>query len=382
MILLTLLDLSATFDTVNHTILLARLEKLFGITGNALQWITSYLTGRSQYVSLKGAKSQPTSLDCCIPQGSLLGSGFYVDYTSPLGKLLLLLLFIFHFYADDSQLQRSVNPNNEEEQLEIISNVERNIEKIGQWMHDNKLKLNSEKTEFLTIGLPKQQEKMVVKEIILEGEIIKSVDSVRNLGVMTDSCLNMKYHISYITKVCFMQLRNIRKIRRFLTTDATKKLVQAFVISRIDYCNSLFFNINEKDVDKLQRIQNAAARVITLKSKYDSITPSMKDLHWLKVRQRVKYKILTITFKVLHECQLVYLRNLLQWSQKPINVRSNHQHKLLEPRYKLESGGGRSFSVCAPRLWNKLPLDLRTCESLPAFKSQLKTFLFRECYEL
>ena len=195
-VLLTHLDLSAAFDTVDHTLLISRLTKSFGIEGNAIKWITSYLTGRSQFVSLKGAKSNSTILECCVPQGSLLGPGFYSDYTSPLGNLLRILMLLFHFYA----------PNNQNEQVQAAKTLESNIGQISKWMHDNKLKLNSDKTEFLVIGLKKQRNKVIINSLNLEGEIIHSVKSVRNLGVYTDNQLDLKDHVSHVTKICYQQI--------------------------------------------------------------------------------------------------------------------------------------------------------------------------------
>ena len=154
------------------------------------------------------------------------------------------------------------------------------------------------------------------------------------------------------------------------------------MISRLDYCNSLLYNISESQLDKLQRVQNAAARLVAKCSKYESITPVLKSLHWLKIRQRIKYKILTLTFKILNDGKPVYLRDMLHYSQKSVNLRSNNQYKLVEPRYKLESCGARCFNVYAPRLWNKLPLYLKTCVTLETFKKQLKTVLIKECYVL
>ena len=147
-VLLTLLDLSAAFDTVDHGILIYRLEHSFGIKNKTLNWIKSYLTNRSQYVSVNGVKSEAVQIECCVPQGSILGPGFYCDYTTPLGTLLRTLLILFKFYADDTQLQKSLNPNNASLQLKAVKELEEDIHKISNWMFDNKLKLNGEKQNF------------------------------------------------------------------------------------------------------------------------------------------------------------------------------------------------------------------------------------------
>jgi len=381
-VLLTLLDLSAAFDTVDHGILLYRLEHTFGIKNKALGWIKSYLTDRSQYVSVKGMKSESVKLKCCVPQGSILGPEFYCDYTTPLGVLLRILLILFKLYADDTQLQKSLNPNNKDVQFKAIKDLEADINVISNWMFDNKLKLNGDKTEFLTIASSQQHKKLVVDRLNLGGDEIMNVKSVRNLGVITDNQMDMKDHVSHISKVCFFQIRNIRKIRCYLSTEATKKLVQTLVISRLDYCNSLLYGINEGLLNKLQRVQNAAARLISKTSKYDHITPVLLNLHWLKIRQRIKYKLLTITFKVMLEGEPKYLSDMLSWKKASRTLRSNEEKQLQEQKWNNKTHGFRSFSVSAPMLWNELPPNLKNCTSLSAFKKVLKTHLFKECYNL
>ena len=167
-VLLTLLDLSAAFDTVDHHILLHRLEHSFGFKGEALQWFKSYLTNRTQRVCINGEKSQVTNLDCCVPQGSILGAPLYSDYTSPTGKLLRLLIILFHMYADDTQLMKFLNPNNIDEQVSSVESLESGIGELADWMKNNKLKLNEEKTEFLIIGTKQQLKKMQIDSITLE----------------------------------------------------------------------------------------------------------------------------------------------------------------------------------------------------------------------
>ena len=209
-----------------------------------------------------------------------------------------------------------------------------------------------------------------------------NVKSVRNLGVITDNEMDMKAHVSHICKICYFQIRNIRKIRPFLSVDATKKLVQALVISRLDYCNSLLYCIHETLLDKLQRVQNAAARLIFKTSKYEHITPTLKNLHWLKIRQRIKFKILTLTYKILFEGEPQYLADMPLWKTSTRTLRSNTKRLLKQPPWNNKTSGFRCFSVSVPFLWNNLPQYLRDCNSLLPFRKQLKTHLFKECYEV
>ena len=152
------------------------------------------------------------------------------------------------------------------------------INKISDWMYQNKLKLNSDKTECLLIGRPSELQRVSSENICVTGDVISvCADSVvRNLGAYFDKCLSMEAHVSQCCKTSFFHLRNITSIRKYLSYDACVKLVHAMVTSRIDYCNSLLSGIACKHVKKLQSIQNWAARVVYEKSKKDHVTPLLE----------------------------------------------------------------------------------------------------------
>ena len=152
------------------------------------------------------------------------------------------------------------------------------------------------------------------------------------------------------------------------------------VISRLDYCNAILYGVPSSLLGKLQRLQNHAARVITCTRKYDHITPVLKSLHWLPIEQRIVFKILLLTFKSLQGLAPPYLRELLHPYVPVRNLRSSDQNLLVVPPFRMASFGGRAFSNVSPRLWKNLPLAIRNCTSVPTFKRNLKTHLFRQAY--
>jgi len=173
---------------------------------------------------------------------------------------------------------------------------------------------------------------------------------------------------------------NIAKLRKFLSYDTAKILMHAFVTSRIDSCNALLFGLPSFLIQRLQQVLNSAARVIARSWKFDRITPLLIELHWLPVEQRIIFKILLFTFKVAKGLAPSYLSELLEAHVPVRMLRSSTQLLLLEPKFNLKSYGSRACSVCAPRLWNSLSLEIRKCDSIDTFKKKLKTHLFRSSY--
>ena len=207
-------------------------------------------------------------------------------------------------YADDTQVYLSVPASDAPLAVSRLTDC---INKIEHWMGCNRLRLNVDKTQVIWMGTRQQLEKIEVDELILHSLTIQFSTKVVNLGVVLDNQLKMSEQVSSLCRSCFFQLRQIRKIRRSLTSDSTKTLVNAFVNSRLDYCNSLLYGVGEGLMDRLQRVQNAAARLVSGAKKYDRITPIMMDLHWLPIRRRVTFKVATLVYKCLHGCAPVYL---------------------------------------------------------------------------
>ena len=261
---LILLDLSAAFDTVDHTILLNRLETTFGIRDTALKWIASYITGRTQKVTIGdlatnlGATSDPVTLTFGIPQGSVL----FTLYTIPLGKICRRQYIFYHLYADDTQLYHIFKPNRSGSKEECIHNLENCINETRDWMYINLLKLNDEKTEFIILRTQQQLQKISHINIWIREDLVTPVEMVHNLSFFMDKYLKNKDHISRMTSSTYNTLRKVHPSRSFLDKDTTKIIVQELVLLKLDYCNSLLLGSPEYQMDKLQCIQHMAYRVI------------------------------------------------------------------------------------------------------------------------
>ena len=187
----------------------------------------------------------------------------------------------------------------------------------------------------------------------------------------------MRQQINNICKQGYCALRNIRKIKPSLDTAALKTLIQAFVSSKLDYCNSLLFGLPQSRTRSLQRLQNHAARVITSSPRRDHITPILAELHWLPITMRPIYKICCIVHGCIYGAMPQYLKMLIKQPPSGRNLRSTDSAMLFRVRPKTKYGE-RSFICCAGSLWNDLPPALRITESKSAFKAALKTLLYQK----
>ena len=168
-----------------------------------------------------------------------------------------------------------------------------------------KLKLNPSKTDFLLIGTKLQREKFLNNfSCLLPGQDTNPSTSAKNLGVLFDSSLNFRKHISQTCRACFYHIRDLRQIRKSLSLDLAKQIAVGLVSSKLDYCNSLFHNMPEKDIARLQRVQNCLARVVTEAPRFSRSVPILKRLHWLSVKFRIHFKICAITFRTLKKTNL------------------------------------------------------------------------------
>ena len=380
--LLVMLDLSAAFDTVNHNILLKRLNEELGICGVALEWFKSYLVNRGQRVSVMGSLSERFSLDCGVPQGSCLGPLLFVIYASRLFSVVGNQLPHAHCYADDTQIYLSFKPNSSTSQEDAVRSMECCVEKIRHWLIQDRLLINDDNTEFMIIGTRQQLCKLQAMNIKVGSSEIRPSSRVRNLGCCLDPNLHMCDHITNVCKTAFYHLHNIRRIKKYLSRDSLLHLVHAFITSRLDYCNALLYGLPKEQIAKLQRVQNAAARVIMDVGKYSHITPVLYELHWLPVQARIQFKILLLPFKAIHGLAPSYISNLLSIKCKlSYNLRSNSGILLKPPSGKmLVTLGGRAFQAAAPHLWNELPSQLRTIQSVDVFKKSIKSFLFKQFF--
>jgi hypothetical protein len=369
------LDVTAAFDTVNHDILLSRLAQA-GVIGRALKWIKSYLTERTAIVCLNGAYSNPFILRSGVPQGSTLGPYLFNCYMADLARELERIDGVnLHIYADDVLIFVECNPQDLSDGTERL---QRAILCTETWMKSNSLLLNTKKTELLILHGQRTILPVTIPSIKL-GDL--SLDfrvhgSFRWLGVNFDVSLSMNEFVNNTCRVCFMQLRMLRQIRKRLNKQSTKLLCHSLVLSRIDYCLTLLASSPQTLLYKLQRVINLGARIVTGSKRSDNITPLLADLKWLSARKRLSMKLILMVFKCVRDLAPKYLVSILEQYKPQRATRSVDSNAILLVlgSAKTRIGMG-AFSVAGPSAWNSLPVSLRVSSMRPqSFPTELSNY--------
>ena len=383
--LLVLLDLSAAFDTVDHNVLLTRVEKELGIKGNALSWLQSYLEDRKQFVAINETHSQSTILDVGVPQGSVMGPILFLLYTLPLKRIVNKFPVIRrHSYADDTQLYCRLSVNNLGDAREAIREMNACVASVREWLLSNRLLINDSKTEVVLIGNKRARSLLKELEIrVTVGEsTISPSSSARDLGIIIDESLSLEQHVGTVAKAAYFHLRRIRQIRQHLTKEACSKAIHACVTSRLDYGNALLLGCSAATKKRLQVVQNNAARVLLrIRDRRAHISPVLMDLHWLPIEHRIAYKVLLTIHGAIHNITFpAYIQSFVEFYVPMSSLRSANDSFTLVPSNFNVRFGRNSFIHTGFKLWNDLPNTLRSLTSTPVFKSKLKTYLFTLSY--
>ena len=362
---LALLDFSSEFGTIDHPILVHRLHTNFGFSDAVLQWFSSYLTNRTHYVSLSNNCSAIAPVHACVPLGSVLGPMLFTIYVIPLSDIIDSHSIIHHSFADDLQLQMPAPPDRISE---LLHSMQSSISDVKAWATANMLKLNDNKIELMLVTSKRTKHLQNLPTSITIGNAqFAFKQSVENLGFTLDCYLTINAHVSNIARTCYFKLRRLASIRRFLTKTATATLASAFVLSRIDYCNSLMLGSTHDVTSHFQRIQNYAARVILRLPKSSSITTHLKSLHWIPVKVKTTYKIAYLCYHSHSSTAPSYVADMLHI--KPSHTRnarsSSYTIPLLNrPAHSKTTLGDRSFSFASSSVWNSIPNDVRCAPSL------------------
>ena len=371
--ILVALDQSAAFDCIDHSTLIRRLHHTF-VTGQALDWMTSYLQTRRSFVRLNNVSSVVSTVEHGVPQGSSLGPLLFSLYIAPLSTVFRSFGLTHHQYADDSQIYVSAMKN---ELMVKVDLLEQCTAGVHAWLLHNGLQLNPQKSEAIHFIAGKRgQQADDLETISISGAVIQSSPAVKSLGVTLDQQLTFDQHVNNVCKACYFHTRALRHVRPSLPDEVAKTVACSIVSSRLDYCNSLLEGMSESNFNKLQRVQNTLARVVLRRGKYDHTSSALAELHWLPIKQRVTFKLSTLAFNIKWNNQPSYLRELL-CDYEPVRCLRSSTQELIRVDRSRTVFSSRAFRHSTAKTWNNLPDSIRACNSLSTFKSKLKTHLFR-----
>ena len=302
----TLLDLSSAFDTIDRNILLNRLNYLYGISGTCLSWFRSYLSNRRQSVAIANRISSTKELHYGVLQGSVLGPILFVLYIQPLSNLIKRNSLSVQLFADDIQIETSILPQHVHS---TISSAEICISDVKYWMIENKLQLNDDKPECLLIR------PCIIffycTSLSFGHNVMSFSTTAKNLGFHFTDDMRIDAHVQDRCRKTYIDIRRISSIRYLLSIDATKTMLSAFVLPKLDYCSSLIYGSPMYMLETLQKVKNSASRLIFQCLKQNHISPLLMSLHWLPINARIEYKLSVIYHSLFLGLSPIYLSDLL-----------------------------------------------------------------------
>ena len=368
---LLLLDLSAAFDTVNISILLNILQSQIGIRGIAYDWFSSFLCERTMSVKVNDSYSEVHELKSGVAQGSVLGPVLFNVYICSFYKFIEREGFEIKGFADDHEIYASFAPTYQYQFL--VTKLNCIFASVDLWMSRFFLKLNPLKSQIIVFCNDALKRQLNINGFFLGNSCIRFCDTVRNLGFTLDSLLTLEQQVKECVSSVFASIKSIARIKHLLTRNEVTILVSSLILSKLDYFNSLYYDISCSLTKQLQYAQNCAARLIYNKRKYDHVTELLIELHWLPIKYRILYKIYLLTYKCIYPTSFAQpeeLKSLLSVDSKSTRF---IRLKVQRNNFRISD---RAFSIYAPKLWNQLSTALKNELNISRFKGDLKLTYF------
>lgn len=379
--LLSLLDFSKAFQTIDHEILITKLSYFYNFSPLALSWFRSYLSHRKQRIITNDTHSNWIPVPCGVPQGSILGPLLFSLYINDLPKNILASKY--HLYADDVQCYISSDPSSIVSSLQYLKSDIRNI---CSWARENGLEVNPLKSKFIMIGSRKILSSLNTVNITgldVNGVIVPLSESVNDLGLYINKHLTWTEHVNNLCRKTYGALHSLRRLKNFLPESIKATLVQSLVISQVDYCDAAYMDLTEDLAKRLQRIQNACVRFVFNAKYFDHLSHYYNKLGWFDLRTRRRQHALNLLYKLVTTKKPSYLSSRFKFlsDTHSLNTRSKENTVLSVPNHKSEYYS-KSFTVYTTRAWNEIPAHIRDSGSVLSFRRKLNCFLSQSQFPL
>ena len=362
-------DLSKAFDTVNHDILLTKLE-YFGLKNKYLNWFKSYLSNRQQFVSYGDKnKSNNENINCGVPQGSILGPLLFILYVNDLCNASNVLNPIM--FADDTNLFVSAK-----DIKQLFQTMTKELITIQNWFNANKLSLNVSKTKYSFFHSLFSADNIPLRlpELKIGNTVIKREENMKFLGVLLDENLTWRPHIKCIESKISKNLGILYKARYLLNSACTKQLYFSFIHSYLNYGNIAWGSTNKTKLNVILRRQNQASRIIYFKNRYTHARPLLKDLHALNIYQLNINNTLLFMHKVKNNTIPNIFRQSFKINKNKYNTKSTNT-RFYKPLVKAKYNQ-YSITYRGPHLWNSLISDALNDLPFSSFKNEIKKMMF------
>ena len=279
--------------------------------------------------------SDPLTVTCGVPQGSILGPILFSLYTSPIANIVSSFGVSQQQYADDTQLFVFLSPANLDNQLTRLQSC---LSSVRDWFLRNGLVLNPDKTEAICFGTASRRRSLShLSSINVIDTSVDLPDHIKLLGVTFDAALKFDKDISNTCASVYFHIKALRRIWPYIDLPVAKSIASSIVGSRLDYANGALFGIPVRNIHRLQRVQNCLARVVT-DDWSTSSNAILSDLHWLPVQRRIDYKLATLVYRSLNGTAPYYLNALLTPYAPYRHLRSSDQHLVAAPRCSTSIG--------------------------------------------
>ena len=355
-----LLDLRKAFDLVNHTVLLEKMA-IYGCSQQSMQWFTSYLSERQQFVQFKGKLSQQADIQTGIPQGSILGPLLFIMF---MNDMPLNVSASVDMYADDSTITATGKTTEAVE--EKLNN---DLHEVSKWCEENKMVINAEKTKMMLVTTRQKWQNLhkTDHDVQINDKNLQVVNGERLLGVEIDHFLSWSSHVQKTHTTIARHIALLCRIKKYLPHQARQTFYHSFILPHMDYCSTLWGDASA--AERIHKLQKRAARVITDSPYRTPSAPLFEQLRWLSLPDRVKYRKALLVFKSVKGLAPDYMCELFESIQmvSSRNTRSNARDDLYVPRARTQLFQS-TLTITGANIWNKLSTAIRSCNSVADFK--------------